>query len=436
MSGLRSYERDAAPLAAGEDAALAPPREDELLALVRQNLTRPGAMPPTAARWVYARWKPAISLTAGFELDYADGERRFVSWKRYAGGKALELLGRRERPIAPDVADERLLEHTVLAESGAHLWAPPFDRELPGLERASDLRRTKRWFIEQGLFSGLAVRSGSSHATLLRYKPERRAVLRLDLRLRPVEGGPKTAEVLGARALPPAQAQRIARARRVWQTTPASAVTPRLLACEERVGVIYEEWLDVETCARDAFDLAHDAGSLLARVHAERAPAIEPADAHGIGSAVELLSTQPQLRSRALSIAIAPRDALERTAWTHGDFHPDQLARSRSDGALRLLDLDRLGPGNALDDLASWVADHLSEHPEAGLREAASDLLSGYAAAGGRLPAMEDLALGASEGLVQRAAGALRRLEAGAVAKASRLLDQARDLAPKGILFA
>ncbi len=436
MSGLRNYERDAAPLAACGDEALVPPHQDDLLALVRENLARPGAAHPIGARWVYARWKPATSLTAGFDLDYADGERRFVSWKRYAGVKARELLGRRERQLAPEVADERLMDHAVLAESGAHLWAPPFDRELPGFERASDLRRTKRWFSEQGLFPGRAVRSGSSRATLVRYKPERRAVLRLDLRLRPVEGGPKTAEVLGARSLPLADAQRVARARRAWQGSPASAVTPRLLACEERVGEIYEEWLDVDGCARDAFELAPEAGSLLARVHAERAPAIEPAEAHGLESVVELLCTQPQLRTRGLTIAAAPREVLERPVWTHGDFHPDQLARSRADGALRLLDLDRLGPGHPLDDLASWVADHLTERPRAGVRDAASELLAAYAAGAGRLPAMEDLALAAAEALVQRAAGALRRLESGAVPKASRLLDQARELAPKGVLFA
>ena len=187
MSGLRRYERDSAPLNACGDQLLAPPAPAEMLDLVREHLARDGVPAPVEARWVYARWKPGTSLTAGFELDYADGRRRWVSWKRYADGKGQRLAERRERAVSPDAADELLAEHALLASSGAHLWAPPFDRELPGLERVCDLRRAKRWFLEQGLFPGRRVRSGSSHAELLRYKPERRAVLRLDLRLRPLE---------------------------------------------------------------------------------------------------------------------------------------------------------------------------------------------------------------------------------------------------------
>ena len=103
MSGLRSYARDAAPLAACGDEALTPPSEAEVLALVGEHLVRDGAPMPHAARWTYARWKPATSMTAGFELEYADGERRFVSWKRYADGKATRLEGRRERELAPEL---------------------------------------------------------------------------------------------------------------------------------------------------------------------------------------------------------------------------------------------------------------------------------------------------------------------------------------------
>jgi hypothetical protein len=299
MSGLRHYERDAAPLYACGDDRLAPPAADELLALVGAHLARPGAPAPVEARWVYARWKPATSLTAGFELDYADGRRRWVSWKRYADGKVGRLAERGEREVSADAADELLSEHALLERQDVHLWAPPFDRELPGLERACDLRRTKRWFLEQGVFPGRRVRSGSSRAELVRYKPERRAVLRLDLRLRPLEGGPKTAETLGARALPPADAARVAAARRAWQDGPGGALAPRLVAHEERTGLLFEEWLDVEAVAHDDFARAGDAGALLARLHARRADGAPAAGAHLLGTAATLLSTQPGLRGRA-----------------------------------------------------------------------------------------------------------------------------------------
>lgn len=436
MSGLRHYARDVAPLLAYGDARLAPPEPDELLALVRAHLARADAPVPIAARWIYARWKPATSLTAGFELDYADGEQRWVSWKRYEDGKASALASRRERDVAEEVADPRLAEHVVLPSGDAHLWAPPFDRELPGLERACDLRRTKRWFLEQELFLGRRVRSSSSRAELVRYKPERRAVLRLDLRLRPLDGGPKTAAVLGARALPPHEAARVAAARRAWQDGPCGTLAPRLLGYEERTGLLYEEWLDVEAAAHDAFEQAAAAGAVLARLHAERAPSVAPAGEHRLSTAAALLRTQPELSELTGTLAPGRQRPSGEAVWTHGDFHPDQLARSRGDGALYLLDLDRLGPGRLLDDLVSWIADHLVERPGVDLGAAAGPLLDGYAAEGGRVPEHDELAAAVAEALIHRAASALRRLESGAVVKAGRLLERARAAAPGGWVFA
>jgi aminoglycoside phosphotransferase (APT) family kinase protein len=212
-------------------------------------------------------------------------------------------------------------------------------------------------------------------------------------------------------------------------------LAPALVAHEERTGVLYEQWLDVEACAYDDFGIAREAGVLLARLHADRAPVQHAAREHGLEGAVQLLATQPRLEARAHRLVRSPVPSGE-PVWTHGDFHPDQLARSRRDGSLRVLDLDRLGAGRALDDLASWVADQLVEREGVELAEAAAELLASYAAAGGRVPAPEDLAAAVAYELVQRSAGALRRLERGAVVKAERLLGLARGIAPVGAVFA
>lgn len=427
MSGLKDYERDTLVLAAAGDSALAPPSPARLLELVDAHLARPGAPRPVAASWSFARWKPGTSLTAGFDLAYADGERRWVSWKRYVDGKAGALLGRRERAAAAEVADDRLREHCVLPRDGAHLWAPPYDRELPGLERALDLRRAKRWFLEQGLFPGRRVRSGSSRATLLRYKPERRAVLRLDLRLRPLEGGEKSAETLGARALPPAEARRVATARATWQDLATDVLAPRLLAFEEAAGLLYETWMELDEARAHVLDDAQAAGELLARLHARPAPAECAPRAVELAGAVELLATQPGLAERARRAAQRGESAAAPRVWTHGDFHPDQLARGR-DGRWCLLDLDRLGAGAALADLASWIADGLVE----GRWWFGEPLLEGYRRGGGEAPQSAELERAVARELVQRAAGALRRLETDALKLASQRLDLALALAPAG----
>lgn len=431
MSGLKEYERDAAVLAAAGDVALTPPAPAELLGLVDAHLSRPGAERPISARWSYARWKPATSLTAGFELAWPDGERRWVTWKRYADGKAGALIGRRERASAPEVADDRLLEHCVLPHSGAHLWAPPYDRELPGLERALDLRRAKRWFLEQGLFAGRRVRSKSSQATLLRYKPERRAVLRLDLRLRPLQGGEKSSETLGARALPLDEARRVASARATWQALEPDLVAPRLLAFEEAAGLLYETWLELDPARADVLDDAAAAGALLARLHARAAPADCAPRALELSGALELLARQPGLAERARRAASLGELAAAPRVWTHGDFHPDQLARGR-DGGWCLLDLDRLGAGTELADLSSWIADGLVSGRARDFAHAGAALLEGYERAGGAPPPQAQLRLAVARELVQRAAGALRRLEAEALRVAAQRVDLALAIAPVG----
>jgi Ser/Thr protein kinase RdoA (MazF antagonist) len=118
--------------------------------------------------------------------------------------------------------------------------------------------------------------------------------------------------------------------------------------------------------------------------------------------------------------------------WTHGDFHPDQVATDRESGMPRLLDLDRLGPGFAVDDLASWVADHMVEVPSIGVAAAAAPLLRGYASAGGMRPSAREMAAAVGRALAMRAAASLRRLERDAVTKAERLLQQSCELCRVG----
>jgi aminoglycoside phosphotransferase (APT) family kinase protein len=201
-----------------------------------------------------------------------------------------------------------------------------------------------------------------------------------------------------------------------------------MLAHDARAGIVYEEWLDVEPCPRGAFEIAREAGALLARLHADPAPLGPPTPRHDSGAAIELLRTQPTLRTRTL--ALPTRASRPTPRWIHGDFHSDQLARARDGGALRLLDLDRLGSGDVLEDLAAWIADHLLERPSDGLQAASSELLAGYVEGGGEPPQARELALAVGEALVQRAAAMLRRLESDAASRAARILDLAREIEP------
>ena len=428
MTGLRGWERERSwPERAG-DAGLVPPGEDELLALVCRHALRDGAASPLAATWVYARWKPGVSICAAYELAF-DGspEPLLVVLKRYADDKARELAERPE-PEPREDSGSPLRGSVVLPEQRSHLWTEWSDRALPGLGRLLDMRRTKRLLAEQGVFAPLQLRSHRSGLTRLRYRPERRAVLRLDAALRGSEGCALT-ERLGVRALTPDTAARVARRRRALGHLPG---LPDLLAAEERTGLLFEQWFDGLAALHDPVSAEPAAGQVLAALHAAPAPS-EAREVDGPEPTRALLGWDPALagllsRARAGFGATAAGPS----CWVHGDFHLDQLARSGDGRAPLLLDLDALAPGEAGDDLASWIADRLADEPQLGFGDAACGLLEAYEQAGGRTPRFPRLRELVVRALVDRAEGCLRRLERDAVDRAAALLGRAIDLGRVG----
>lgn len=445
MNGLKPYQRDRMLPALAGEAGLCPPAPADLLDLVGDLLAIGSATSPPliGAELEYARWKPKTSITAGYRLSFADGSSRLIVYKRYSGEKATHI----ERDFDPgDRArqrEDRLRSFAVLPRENLCLYAFPADRVLTGLSRLIDMQRTARLLsslgLSPGLCSGGRLRWRRSQATLLRYKPERRAVFRLDLALRD-ERGDLSGRRLAARVLPPEAAGRL----RVARSTCFGAATPRigplLIGVEERTGLVFEEWLDVDVPDAEDFASARAAGATLARLHALPIPtgATGPAGTAGgardspldspiDSSGASLFSIDARLAARASRIGPPPRSGP--VTWTHGDLHPDQVARRRDDGETVLLDLDNLRPGSPVDDLASWIADALAADLCAGLEAAAHDLLEGYRANGGGAPLARTLRTRVANELVARAAAALRRLEAGAIDRARALLERAENLA-------
>lgn len=418
MIGLETWRRDASVLARAGDAELEPPSEQGILELVSGELQSDTTNAPTSATWVYARWKPRVSLTTGWQVDFADGSSEFIGMKQYCGSKAKELIDRREFQSADS---GRLRSHAVLPERGLHLWTFPHDRMLPGLERLLDMRRTRRMIDDSGLFKPLVMRPGPSVLTPLRYKPERRSVFRLDLRLRPESGGARSKECVAIRVLPISEAQRVAENRRACVAAGGGALLPRLLHFEERTGTLLEEWLDIEAIGRRDFSHAGEAGELLAQLHSLPVSAVD-VSAPSQGS--DLFDWAPEL---AAASAETYEGGRVRCSWTHGDLHPEQLARVGN--GWQFLDLDSLALGDPLADLATWIADELTESTSCDFSEASRDLLAGY----GPVDEVE-LANRVARELRKRAAGALRRLQADAVETALAWLERARELAPKTLV--
>lgn len=445
MTGLRSYERDASLPGALGDPACSPLSPEEAKERIEADLLEPWAPPIESIRWSYARWKPEVSITCGYGVRFVDGVEETVVWKRYRGDKAryLEAKGWPE-PLRSERTDEsapllgaepRLRPYAVRASRGSVMWSFPSDRLLPGLALVADRRRLSRFLEEARVVPPRSVRRRRMALELLRYKPERRAVLRLDLALRGVEGREAHSRRLAVRLLPAGVGDRTAGLRRTLEAEAPPHLVPHLLAHDDESGLTLEEWWDdIEPLGAHAFEHAEEAGTALALLHRTPCPPAEgpreaPADlrafAHGdVG----------RLLARAVAedapLHQGPRPAPAARTWIHGDFHPDQVVR-RS-GTTGVLDLDLLDVGDPARDLSSWIADHLAHAPDTDWARATEPLLRGYRSGGGTAPREDALAQHVAADLVLRAAAMHRRLEAGARERAPELLRCAHRVRPRG----
>lgn len=430
-TGLREHRRDLSLLDRAGDGQLAPPEPDELLSLARSTLWLPsaprgGASPadrPVSATRTYLRWKPGVSTTAAFTLQCEDGSQVLLMAKRYGDGKAA-ILAERDEPPQESGSERAWRPVAVLPDRGLVLRVFPSDRELPGHRVVLDARRLSRVAEEAGLVPERSVRRRRTATTLLRYKPERRSVWRLEFRLRDVD---RERFPLAARVLPPPVAERIAGARAIGGAVDSAAVGPRLRATVPHAGVLLEEWLEVETFGDDGLGHAAEAGGLLARLH--RSGAGLPVRSSGPvprAPLAGLFRSTPELWEEAEDV---PAPDLVQDAVIHGDLHPDQLARSLVDGRWVLLDLDAAGPGDRSRELAGWIVDDLLGSSERSFEDAGGALLEGYARAQGDRPSDARLRSHAADLLVHAAAASLRRLEEGAEQRAAHCLALAQAIA-------
>ncbi len=429
MSPLRQRQRDVCLLDGTPDAALRPPTLDACVALVNLHLLARGAARARSAEWIHARWKPGVSVTAAFQVEFEDASSHWVCWKRYADDKALHLI---QRGLAAENARPSgffLARWAAITEQSTVLWTPPFDRELPGLECVLDLSRTRRFFAERDVFPGRGLRTQSSIAHWVRYKPERRAVVALELRLRPVGGGEKTQENVFARIHPPEVASSIAAVRASLSSVAPAGLMPRWLAFEERRGISYEESLPVRACEPDQFDHAREAGHMLGVLHGLTAPAAPLVAPFSLASLKPMFAHDARLLAALGELPAVEPDAAH--CLVHGDFHPDQVARNEAQGTWHLLDWDSSGVGDPLRDCATWIADHLAEVEHARFGMATEPLLEGYREAGGGALDLARLRTMVAQQLAHLAGATLRRLEQGAHDRALLLLERGRALCEK-----
>ena len=417
MTGLRGYERDLGLARQVDGERLLVPRSDEIGAWVGRYLAgESGSVAAVALE--FARWKPGVALTTVWRIDFQDGTQCLVTQKGYVGAKGQHVA----RHYVPDghtlAACAPHAPFAALPERGAYLMVFPADRVLRGASRVLNLRRLARRLDRTGIWPGWVMRLRASRLQVLRYKPERRAVFRLEARLRKEEEG-RSERLLALRVLDPTEARRVAERRRELDLECA----PRLLHLEEESGLLVEEWLPGSAGDPTCYDDAREAGRLLARLHGWPLPEAWEGACGTPDLGLDPLRIDPDLAQRAQALVdLGPEQGL---CAIHGDFHPDQVLRLGADRWL--LDLDTLRLGRPEEDLASWIAGQMDVQPALGFEEAGAELLDAYLESGGLFdPALLRRLVG--NGLVARAAGGIRRLERGALEKARLRIERACEV--------
>ncbi|MGS4947831.1 phosphotransferase [Meridianimarinicoccus sp. RP-17] len=381
-----------------------------------------GSLTPT-----YLRYKPQTSCAAAFFT--ADG--RAIAAYAFTPERYAEVRTRPKWRADPDV---QLWDDVCLAIIPAQR-----DRSLRALRHLFDPRREPKLF--RGLLGKQAARRVTG-ITLLRYKPDRRLVARLD-----GEGGPLGAMKIMSRAGFP---QALAGA-----SGSEARGGARLLGADGARCAIVTEWIDGNLlCPVNAIEIP-DAeavvatGRALASLHAggfrsafRQSPVRE---AMARGEIVSFLSElHPELGqlatvvARQLGRALAQHDP-DRTL-IHGDFSADQVVMRN--GQPVILDWDRATLGDPAMDAGSFLA-RLDAQVIRGAcpvdkADAMSDaLLAGYAATAGAAP--RGLALRQAHGLLMLATEPFRDRDphwqdrtAALLDRAARLLDQPRARCPAG----
>ena len=418
MTSLAFYERDRCLPASAGELGFVLPSDDELLARFAKPLRELLGEPASTVELEHARWKPGVGVSGSWRVTGASEVATHACWKRYAGDKAR---GRGERTSATP-------GFWALPDTHEVLFGPSADLPLPGLGRALEeqsKRRLARLMQDAWLVAPGALRKRASTLTVLRYKPERRAVCRVDASLRG-DGPHHGALRIALRVLPPAVAARVTRARATLAECAYLAPQPTIRFSVPRIGWIAEDWLPGELDEARALTLGAAIGALLRELHDAPLPATpeqvalaseKPLDLGLFAVRAELAALAARVQSRLPTVPVA-RDLV----WCHGDFHADQVLFD-DDGPQRLLDFDALGVGPRETDLASWVADLLAADPSCNFRGAASGLLTGY----GRVP-LAQLRGPVARRLCHMAAATLRRLELDAANKATFLLQRALEL--------
>lgn len=387
----------------------------------------------------YVRWKDRDGSLVGYRavVQCPEGElNTYLTVRTAAPHRLADEAERLQHRATEDHAGLRAF--ALVPAADVLLLAFPIDRVLPDLRRlvrASKLRSLVGDCCPTLIPTGLRLSKSRSHCQIVRYKPERRAVLHWDLGLVDGDNHVVSRRSLWVRCYAEAQASHT--------STATAAAAAAGVACPTTLGQAHERllledhldgsvWQPFLPNANDA--ATSSAAATLAHLHDARLPASLPH--HGpvheldlvLRAAEDLARLDPQLGREAHRIADQLAHAVPMASapvLAHGDLHPEQVLLQAMHGA-GLVDFDRACIAPAALDLANLQACCLVADPQRGA-VVARRFLAEYGRHR-RAPAATELAWWTGCALVRSATTPFRRLQADWPAAAAKRLDQAAAL--------
>lgn len=364
----------------------------------------------------YLRYKPGTSCVAGF----LHSERGALAAHAYPRERYAEV---RERKEWRDAADVLMLDDACIAVVPARL-----DRALGTLRRFGDEAR------RPGFLRRLIGRRGGicdGDYTILRYKPGRRLVARLDVAGRPRAALKVTAAADFDAAL-------------IGATGAAALGGAPLLGADAHRHALVTGWVTGEPLCPVAagrppgISAIAQTGAALANLHAAAfRPAArttrsgEVAALEEVAPALAALDQPLSLRAGQLAREIARRLTESEGSETliHGDFSADQVVHSGDRPVI--LDWDHAATGDPARDFGTFLArldaqrvdGVLAPDDGAAIGDAFTD---GYGSAAGRLP--EGIALQHARALLMLATEGFRIRHPQWPARTATLLERAEEL--------
>jgi aminoglycoside phosphotransferase (APT) family kinase protein len=360
------------------------PQLPELPALLDPDQLRARLEPVTdiratllGVRPFYLRWKPQRSALLGVRLTWqtADGVVETLA-SLYLGEGATEAAAKAEtlRLLTPAIGP------ALARLDGALYLAFPNDRLLKGLSAVADTRRVVNRLLgaDAGFdWHGLHVKKRGSRVQPVRWKPGRRAVLELDLRVVVETTGAEQrwrafARVMPSQVLAGRMARWRAAAERPALAAPAivfvdaergwfaTSVAPgRALAATASAAPPAAPPATPPAALRDALATA------LSALHAAPAAGLPARGSREDLAAAErallaLSDVAPDLDPRAHALASGLRAAFSAlppaaSVFTHGDLGADQILVDHE--SVALIDWDEAANGDPHADWASLCAD-------------------------------------------------------------------------------